>query len=159
MRHAMEPPYVQPAPPPASPFHPTARPSGPGGCPKRLILGCLGVLLLAGLGLVGFFIYAGTHMGQFLQFYLRQTETALSAQMPKDVTPQEQQRLHAAFTAARARALRLGRLQDVAENIQRLQFKLLDVLKKGPGLTRQDVLELTQTLEEFARTGQAPPGG
>ena len=154
----MEPSHIEPAPPPASPFHPTTRPSGPGGCPKPLIFGCLGLLLLTGLLLVGFFIYAGTHMGQFLQFYLRQTETALSAQMPKDVTPQEQQRLHDAFKAARARALKLGRLQDVAENIQQLQYKLLAVLRKGPDLNRQDVLDLTHTLEEFARAGPAPPG-
>ena len=83
----MEPPYVEPAPPPASPFNPAARPAGPGGCPKPLILGCLGLLVLAGLGLVGFFLYAGTHVGKLLQFSLNQSETTISAQMPKDVTP------------------------------------------------------------------------
>jgi hypothetical protein len=152
-------PYVTPAPPPSSPFNPAARPSGPGGCPKPLIFGCLGVLVLAGLALLGFFFFAGTHVGQLLQFSLRQSETSVFAQMPKDVTPAEQQRLHDAFKAARARALRPGNLQEIAEASQQLQFKLLATIRKGPDLKREDVLELTRTLEDFARTGASPPGG
>jgi hypothetical protein len=158
MRHAMEPSHIEPAPPPASPFHPTARPSGPGGCPKPLIFGCLGLLVFAGLCLVGFFLYAGTHIGKLLQFSLTQAETSVFAQMPKDVPPAEQQRLHDAFKAARARALKPGSLQENAESSQQLQFKMLAAIRKGPDLTRQDVEELTRVLEEFAKTGQAPPG-
>ena len=153
----MEPPYVEPAPPPASPFNPAARPAGPGGCPKPLILGCLGLLVLAGLGLVGFFLYAGTHIGKLLQFSLNQSETTISAQMPKDVTPAEQQRLHDAFQAARRRALKPGNLQEIAESSQQLQFKMLAVMRKEPNLTRQDILELTRVLEEFAKSGQTAP--
>ncbi|HEY0553014.1 MAG TPA: hypothetical protein VGG20_02040 [Thermoanaerobaculia bacterium] len=153
----MEPPYVEPAPPPASPFNPAARPAGPGGCPKPLIFGCLGLLVLAGLGLVGFFLYAGMHVGKLLQFSLNQSETTISAQMPKDVTPAEQQRLHDAFQAARQRALKPGNLQEIAESSQQLQFKMLAVMRKEPNLTRQDILELTRVLEEFAKTGETPP--
>jgi len=153
----MEPPYVEPAPPPASPFNPTARPAGPGGCPKPLILGCLGLLVLAGLGLVGFFLYAGMHVGKLLQFSLNQSETTISAQMPKDVTPAEQHRLHDAFQAARQRAAKPGNLQEVAESSQQLQFKMLAVMRKAPNLTRQDILELTRVLEEFAKTGETAP--
>lgn len=155
----MEPPRVEPAPPPASPFNPSAppRPAG-GGCPKPLILGCLGLMVLAGLGIVGFFFYAGTHVGQLLQLSLRQSETAVFSQLPKDVPPEEQQRLRHAFEAARQRAGHPGNPQEVAEASQQLQLKTLGIIRKGQGITRKDIQDLTQVLEEFARTG-APPEG
>ena len=151
----MEPPRLEPAPPPASPFDPTARPVK-GGCPKPLIFGCLGLLVLAGLVLVGFFLYAGTHVGKLLQFSLRQSEASILAQLPKDVTPEEQQRLRAAFQGARERALKPGNMQEIAESSQQLQLKMLATIRKGQNLTRQDVQELTLALEEFAKTGRAP---
>jgi hypothetical protein len=153
----MEPPRVEPAPPPASPFNPQARPAA-GGCPKPLIFGCLGLLVLVGLGFLGFFFYVGTHVGQLLQFSLRQSETAITAQLPPDVTPEDRQRLHQAFEGARNRASHTARAQDIAESSQQLQLKMLQVIRKGQDhkLTRADVQDLTHTLEEFARTGTAP---
>jgi hypothetical protein len=150
----MEPPRVEPAPPPASPFNPQARPAA-GGCPKPLIFGCLGLLVLVGLGFLGFFFYVGTHVHQLLQFSLRQSETAITAQLPPDVPQEDRQRLHHAFEAARQRA---GRAQDIAESSQQLQLKMLQVIRKGQDhhLTRADVQALSSTLEEFARTGTAP---
>ena len=149
----MEPPRLEPAPPPASPFDPSARPVK-GGCPKPLIFG--GLLVLAGLVLVGFFLYAGTHVGKLLQFSLRQSEASILAQLPKDVTPEEQQRLRAAFQDARERALKPGNMQEIAESSQQLQLKMLATIRKGQSLTRKDVQELTLALEQFARTGRAP---
>jgi hypothetical protein len=151
----MEPPRLEPAPPPASPFNPAARPK-PRGCPPQLIFGCLGLLVLAGLGLVGFFLYAGTHVGKLLGFSLRESETTISAQLPKDVTPDERQRLHNAFTAARERALKTTNPREIAESSQQLQLKMWATIRKGPDLTRQDVQELTRVLEGFGRTGEAP---
>jgi hypothetical protein len=153
----MEPPRVEPAPPPASPFNPQARPAA-GGCPKPLIFGCLGLLLLVGLGLFGFFFYVSTHIGQFLQFSLRQTEAAVFAELPKDATPEEQQRLRHAFAAANERAGRVEKAQDIAESSQQLQFTLLHVIRKAQNhqFTRADIPSLANTLEEFARTGTAP---
>jgi hypothetical protein len=151
----MEPPRLEPAPPPASPFNPSARPAPRGGCPKPLIFGCLGLLVFAGLGLVGFFLYAGTHIGKVLQFSLRESETSISTQLPKDVTPEERQRFHNAFQAARARAVKSGP-QEIAESSQQLQLKMFATIRKGPDLTRKDVQELTHILEEFGKTGQAP---
>lgn len=149
------------APPPASPFNPAPapaqRPAG-GGCPKPLILGCLGLLVLAGLGLVGAIFYVGTHVGQLLQFSLRQTETTVFAQMPRDVTPQEQQRLRQAFEAARQRAGQPTNSQEMAEASQQLQLKTLGIVRKGQATTRQDIQDLTVALEEFAKTGQGPDG-
>lgn len=152
----MEPPISEPPAPTASPFNPAARPPAKGGCPKPLILGCLGVLVLAGLCLVGFFFYAGTHVGQLLQLSLRQSETAVFTQMPKDVPAPEQQRLHAAFEAARQRAGRPGHVRENAEASQQLQMKMLGAIRKGASLTRKDVEDLAAVLEEFAKTGSAP---
>lgn len=149
----MEPPISEPPAPAASPFNPAAKPPAKGGCPKPLILGCLGALVLAGLCLVGFFFYAGTHVGQLLQLSLSQSETAIFAQMPKDVPPPEQQRLRAAFAAARQRAGHRGNIQEIAEASQQLQIKMLRAIRKGAAMTRKDVGDLTAVLEEFAKTG------
>ncbi|HEY0513763.1 MAG TPA: hypothetical protein VGH73_17780 [Thermoanaerobaculia bacterium] len=154
----MEPPRVEPAPPPASPFNPAAPAPARAGCPKPLILGCLGLLVLAGLCLVGFFFYAGTHVGQLLELSLRQSEIAVDAQLPKDVTPEERQRLHQAFEAARRRAGHPTNPQEVAEASQQLQLKTLAFIRKGQAATRKDVQDLTRVLEDFARTGEAPDG-
>jgi hypothetical protein len=153
----MEPPRVEPAPPPASPFSPQARPAA-GGCPRPLIFGCLGLLVLVGLGFIGFFFYVYTHGGQLLQFSLRQSEAAITQQLPPEVTQEERQRLHQAFEGARDRAGHAARVQDIAESSQQLQLKMLHVIRKGQDhkLTRADVQDLTNTLEEFARTGTAP---
>ena len=153
----MEPPMSEPPAPMASPFNPAAKPPSKGGCPKPVILGCLGALVLAGLCLVGFFVYAATHIGPLLQFQLRQSETAVFAQMPKDVPPPEQQRLRAAFEAARQRAGQTGHIQEIAEGSQQLQFKLLEAIRKGPAMTRKDIGDLTAMLEEFAKTGSTLP--
>jgi hypothetical protein len=153
----MEPPRVEPAPPPASPFNPQDRPKA-GGCSKPLIFGCLGLLVLVGLGFLGFFFYVGTHVHQLLQFSLRQSETAIVQQLPPEVTQEDRQRLHHAFEAARQRAGHAGRAQDIAESSQQLQLKMLQVIRKGQDhhLTRADVQDLSATLEQFARTGTAP---
>lgn len=153
----MEPPRVEPPPPP-SPFNPGAPPPKAGGCPKPLIFGCLGALVLVGLGLVGFFFYVGTHVHQLLQFSLKQSETAILSDLPKDATPEERQRLQQAFEAARQRAGRPSSTQDIAEASQQLQLKMLQAVRKGQehALTRADVQDLTAALEEFARTGTAP---
>jgi hypothetical protein len=147
------------APPPATPFNPAPaqRPAG-GGCPKPLILGCLGLLVLAGLGLVGFFFYAGTHVGQLLQLSLRQSEAAVFSSMPKDVPAEEQQRLRQAFEAARQRAGHPTNPQEIAEASQQLQLKTLGIIRKGQAATRKDIQDLTAALEEFAKTGQGPDG-
>ena len=144
---------MEPPAPAASPFNPAAPAPVKSGCPKPLILGCLGLLVLAGLGLVGFFFYAGTHVGQLLQLSLRQSETAVFSQMPKDVPPAEVQRLRQAFAAARQRAGHPTNPQEVAEASQQLQIKTLQIIRKGSGITRKDVQELTEVLEGFARTG------
>jgi hypothetical protein len=153
----MEPPRAEPPlPPPVSPFNPAAPAPAKSGCSKPLILGCGGLFVLVGIVVVGLFIYAGTHVGQILQLSLRQSETAIFAQMPKDVSADEQQRLRSAFAAARLRTSHPMNPTEVAEASQQLQVKMLQVIRKGPGITRKDVEDLTDVLNEFAKTGDTP---
>jgi uncharacterized protein HemX len=158
----MEPPRVEPPPPPppspAAPFDPTARPKA-GGCPKPLIIGCLALLVLVGVGVVLFFYFAVKNIGKMMQVSLRQSETAIVSNLPPDVTPEERQRLQRAFEAARQRAAAAKGPQEIAQSAQTINFKLLELNRKGKAITRQDVQELTRILEEFAghRSGTAPP--
>ncbi len=144
---------MEPPAPAASPFNPAAPAPVKSGCPKPLILGCFGLLVLAGVALLGVFFYAETHIGQLLQLSLRQSESEVFSRMPKDVPPEEVQRLRQAFAAARQRADHPSNPRDVAEASQQLQIKNLQIIRKGQGITRKDVQELTQVLEGFARTG------
>jgi uncharacterized membrane protein len=143
----MEPP--QPPPPP-SPFDPTARPKT-GGCPRPLLIGCLVVLVLGGLALAGGIYYASKNFGKLMNIALNQAESPILNNLPDDVTPEERQRLREAFHAARQRAA-TAKPQEVAQDGQALNYKLLDINKKvrEKRLTRQDVQDLTQTLERFA---------
>jgi len=157
----MEPPRVEPPPPsatPAAPFDPTARPKT-GGCPKPLLLGCLVLLILVGLGFLGFVFFAVKNFGKLIEMSLRQTEPVITSSLPPDVTPAERERLKQAFATARRRAAEAKNAQELAQSAQALNFKLLEVSRKGKALTRHDVQELTQMLEDFAgrSSGTAPP--
>ena len=156
----MEPPRVEPPPPPASPFNPTPQPAiprGGAGCPKPLIIGCLAVLVVGGLALLGGFWWIGSNLDRLLAFTLSQTESTVTAQLPQDVTPQEKERLRSAFESARRRIAAAGSSQEIAQEAQQLNMELLSVTRKGAGLTRDDVLRLTETLESFASGGSGPP--
>lgn len=156
----MEPPRVEPPPPPASPFNPTPQPAiphGRSGCPKPLIIGCLAILVVGGLALLGGFWWIGSNLDRLLTFTLSQTETTVFAQLPQDVTPQERERLRSAFQAARQRIDSAGSSKEIAQQAQELNMELLSVTRKGTGVTRQDVQRLTETLERFASGGGGPP--
>jgi hypothetical protein len=155
----MEPPRVEP-PPPASPFNPTPQPAiprGGSGCPKPLIVGCLAVIVLGGIALIGGFLWVGKNFDRLLTFSLRQSENGIFAQLPRDVTSEERERLRRAFQGARQRVESAGSAQEIAEDSQELNMKLLAVTRKGKGLTRQEVQELTEDLETFASGGGGPP--
>jgi hypothetical protein len=156
----MEPPRVEPPPPPASPFNPTpqpALPSGRSGCPKPLIIGCLAVIVLGGIALIVGFVWVGNNFGRLLTFSLQQAESGIFAQLPQDVTSEERERLRRAFQGARQRIESASSAQEIAEESQQLNMKLLAVTRKGKGLTRQEVQELTEDLEKFASGGSSPP--
>ena len=60
-------------------------------------------------------------------------------------------RLRAAFEGAR-KAYSERELQEVAQKGQQIQFKLLELVRKGRSMTREDVLALTEMLEDLAGT-------
>jgi hypothetical protein len=156
----MEPPRVEPPPPPASPFNPTPQPAiprGGSGCPKPLIIGCLAVLVVGGLALLGGFWWIGSNLDRLLTYTLKQTETTVLAQLPKDVTAEERERLQSAFEGARRRIDSAGSSQEIAQQAQELNMELLGITRKGAGMTRQDIQRLTETLERFAASGGGGP--
>lgn len=156
----MEPPRVEPPPPPASPFNPTLQPAlppGRSGCPKPLIIGCLAVIVLGGIALIVGFVWVGKNFSKLLTFSLGQAENGIFAQLPQDVTSEERERLRSAFQGARQRIESASNPQEIAEESQQLNMKLLAVARKGKGLTRQEVLELTEDLEKFASGDSSPP--
>jgi uncharacterized surface protein with fasciclin (FAS1) repeats len=112
------------------------------------------------VGVIGFFYFAAKNLGKILRTSLEQSETVIVSNLPPDVTPEERQRLQQAYEAARQRAAAAKNPQEIAQSAQALNFKLLELTRKGKGLTRQDVRDLTQMLEDFAghSSGTAPPG-
>src|SRR3954447_7533630 len=138
----------QSPPPPASPFNPAPRPAAPqraGGCSKPLIVGCVVVFLVGAITLLGGLYYVTTHTASLLQWYFQQAETSLLAQLPRDVTPEERANLQQAFADVR-QALRDGKVP--LERLQPLQFKMLEIARKGSSVTRQDAVDLTRSMEE-----------
>lgn len=146
-------PQQPPPPPPASPFDPAARPKT-GGCPKPLIIGCLAVLLIGGLALLGGFFYIAKNASRVLQWSLTTMEKGVMAQLPRDVTPEEKDRLKQAFADVTA-GLKAGRITP--EQFQPVQSNIMEIARKGSNVTRQDVLELTEALEKVAGKAGGPP--
>ena len=147
----MEPPA--PPPTPAVPFDPSARPKA-SGCPKPLVIGCLVIIIVGGIAILGALLYVGKHAPGLLQWSLHQMENGVMEQLPKDVTPEEKQRLHQAFADV-SQGLKDGRIKP--EEFQSMQFKMIEIARKGSNLTRQDILDLTRSLEEVAGKAGPPP--
>ena len=86
------------------------------------------------------------------------------SQLPADVTSDEKERLRQAFADV-SQGLKDGRIPP--QEFQPVQVKMMEIARKGSNLTRQDVLDLTRTLEEVAAkgrgrpptTGETPPSG
>lgn len=149
----MEPPRLDAPPTPQAPFDPSARPK-PSGCPKPLVIGCIAILLIGGLALLGGLYFMMKHASSVLQWSLQQTEKELMTQLPKEVTPEEKDRLHRAFADV------IQGIQDQripVEKLQPVQFKMLEIARKGSSVTRQDVLELTRKLESAAGKKESQP--
>ena len=149
----MEPPQPPPSPPP-SPFNPNAQPKKGGGFPRPLIVGCVAILLIGGLGLLGLFFYMAKNAGKVLQWSVTQMENGVMSKLPADVTQEERDRLRLAFTEVTA-GLSSGAITP--DKFQPVQFKILEIVRKEQ-VTRQDVLDLTKLLEETAAQGRGDSG-
>jgi hypothetical protein len=143
-------------PPPLSPspFQPQAV-RQPGGCGRPMLVGCGVAFLLLGIAAVVFLFQAKN----LLAWTLGKMQSEIVGALPPDVTPEERQRLDSAFAAA-AEAVRAGKLEQTA--LTKLQGKLMALGEKAPRrqITRQDVLDLTETLEAVAgkKPEPAPTG-
>jgi hypothetical protein len=144
-----------PAPPttPASPFTP-GRPRSPAGASrtKPLLIGCGAALILLGIAAVVLMV----KLPEFVGWMFHRLEAQILAKLPPDVTPEERQRLDSAFDAA-AEAIGSGKADRA--KAEELNSVLMDFARMGRTMTREDVLKLTQALEETAgkTTGKAPP--
>lgn len=151
---------TEPAPAPESPFAPSSEPTTPagGGCGKPLILGCGLLLVLVGVAAVLFVLKLPT----IVAWAFHRMEDQIVRQLPDDVTPADRERLKQAFEDAAA-ALREGEVAPAAA--ERVQSKLLEVARKKPSeIDRQDILQLSEALEEMAGKGakgreEKPPVG
>lgn len=146
---------------PRSPFNPPQAPSAPrtGGPGKPLVLGCLVVLVLAGVGLIASLYYAGQNYDRIFSWSLSRIRDGIQSRLPKDLSPEERQRLDAAFTAAQSGA---GASRANPAAAQQLQKLMIDLAQESNGsglLSRKQVEEITGTLEkigELGRTGKPP---
>ena len=153
-----EPGSVPPPPPPASPFNPNVvppaqQPQGRSGCGKPLIIGCISALALAAIAAVVLFVVIGRNPGGMLKWSLDRMEQGLMAQMAPEVTAAEKQRLSAAFDSV-GQAVDQKRVDP--QELQSINFKILELSRKGP-LGSDDVRQLSESLEQLAAGGPAPP--
>lgn len=133
---------------PVAPFQPTAPTSGGGGCGRYGIIGCGALILLLGIGAVVFLLKAG----DLFAWAMSRFETEIVNVLPEDLGEEDRQRLHLAFERA-TEAVRSGEFDPLA--LQRLQSKLRDsILQEGGELSREDVMQLIETLEEVAGEGE-----
>lgn len=145
---------------PRSPFNPspgpaTVRTGGPG---KPLVIGCLVLLVLAGVGLIGGLYYVAQHYDQLFAWSLARVRDGVVLRLPPDLPAEDRQRLDAAFLAAQSAARAIRGNPSAA---QRLQTSMLELANEAEGsgtLTRKQVEEITAILEKIAEVGKEPPG-
>lgn len=130
-------------PPPGSPSR--------GGCSRPLLVGCAVALVLLGIGAVVFLVKAPS----IAQWAFTRMEAEVVSRLPADLPREDRERLERAFAAVR-QGLESGKVE--VANLQPTQAKLLEVAGKPPGqVTREDVQELTESLERLAGIPATPP--
>jgi hypothetical protein len=142
---------------PRSPFNPpppaAVRTGGPG---KPLVIGCLILLVLVGVGLIGGLYYVGQHYDQLFAWSLSQLRGGIEPRLPPDLPPEARRRLDDAFAGAQSA---VGAIRGNPAAAQRLQTAMLELAGQAEGkgpLTPQQVEEITLTLEKIAAVGKAP---
>lgn len=143
--------------PTATPFDPQPAPAARGGCGRAALLGCGVLLLLTGVAAVIFVVKAKDFVRWGFEKMQAEVQAKIEAKMPPDLTAEDRERLRQAFAAATAKASS-GEADQAA--MQRLQGELVAVVRKAEtGLTRDDVVALTVSLEALAGTAASSPGG
>jgi len=143
--------------PPRLPFNPP--PPGPrtGGPGKPLVIGCLVLLVLAGIGLIGGLYYAGENYDKLFSWSLARIRDGVLLRLPKDLSAEERQRLDAAFAAAQSASAASRRDPTTASRLQTLMLDLAHEAQGTATLTRKQVEEITVTLEKIGELGKGGP--
>lgn len=144
---------------PRSPFNPLPLAPSPrtGGRGKPLVIGCLAVLVLAGVGLIVSLYYVSQSYDKIFAWSLNRVRDGIQDRLPRDLSAEARQRLDAAFTTAQAAA---GSIKGNPAAAQRLQRLMLDLAHESEGnvpLTPQQVEEITHTLEQIGEIGKSGP--
>jgi hypothetical protein len=132
---------MQPPPPP-SPFNPGQPRSGPSRS-RPLLIGCGVVFVLLGIAAIVLVV----KMPALVDWVFHRFEQQVLAKLPPDVTPEERQRLDAAFDDA-ARAI--GENKADPGKVQKLNTTLMEMGQSSRQITREDAMKLLESLEEVA---------
>jgi hypothetical protein len=127
-----------------------------------LVIGCLVVLVLAGIGLIATLYYAGQSYDRIFSWTLGRIRDGIQARLPKDLPAEERTRLDKAFTAAQSAAAASRGNPAAAGRLPSLMQDLAHEAQGTGTLTRKQVEKITGTLEkigEVGKGGPAPPGG
>lgn len=127
-----------------APFEP--QPSDLGGCGKPAVVGCLVLLVLAGIGLIVFLVKARS----MLDWALVQYQQVVVENLAEEVGEPERERLDAAFEAARD-AIRENRMNPAA--LQNLQRFMSSPPQPNQPIGPETVRDLTEALEAVAEPG------
>ena len=139
-----------PLPPLPEPFAPAPRPLRGPGCGRGALIGCGVLVLLFGVGAVALALNANRMLG----WVFHRLEAQVVEKMPADVTPAERARFSAAF-AELYRVIEDGKVEPAA--VQPLQRELFAISTQvDRGLTREQVLRLTEAAERASGHGAAP---
>ena len=135
---------------PPSPFDPDRlgrsgqpRPEGGPSRTRPLLIGCGAVFVLLGIATVILI----TKLPELSGWVFQQLEQKVMVKLPPDVTPEERQRLDAAFEGA-ARAVGEGKTDP--EKVQDLNSLLMEMGQPVLILTHHDIIKLTHDLEVVA---------
>lgn len=143
-----------PPPPAPSPFNPQGAapiaPAAGGGCGRPAVIGCLALLILAGIGLVAGVWYAGKNVDRLMTWSFDQVRGAVTGRLPGDLPAGDRERLETAFADARNA---LQRLKQNPQDAQRIQPHMMELTRKAQGegkLTVEQVREIVEILERIA---------
>jgi hypothetical protein len=143
------PPDTAAVPAPFEPLEPGRADRG-SGCAKVAVIGCLGVLVALGIGMVIVFTQAPKIMRWVFENSVEQIEPRYTA----EVTPADRERVRAAFTAA-GKAVEEKRIDPLA--MQRVQSQIMTLVRSQAPVDREQALRLAEALEELAAS--KPPAG
>ena len=139
-----------PLPPLPEPFAPAPRPLKGPGCGRGALIGCGVLIALLGIGAVGLAL----NVDRMLVWILQRLEAQVETKLPPDLTAEERTRFQAAF-ADLYRTIQEGKVDPVAvQSLQRELFALSTDVDRG--LSREQVLRLTEAVEKAAGRGPMP---